>query len=142
MASTVTEMQYPKVVSHSEWLAARKELLAKEKELTRLRDRVNADRRRLPMVRIDKSYTFEGPAGRVGLPDVFEGRPQLVMHHFMWLFDIDAAGKRLGGADPGQCATGWGGRRSGGKHGRKQSCRDGKQEGGEGRWHLERQPLK
>jgi hypothetical protein len=59
----------PEVLSREEWLAARKVLLAKEKELTRLRDRVNADRCRLPMVRIDKPYTFEGPDGRVGLPD-------------------------------------------------------------------------
>lgn len=80
----------PEVVSREEWLAARKELLVKEKELTRARDRVNAERRRLPMVRIDKPYTFEGPEGTVGLLDLFEGRPQLVMHHFMWLFDIDA----------------------------------------------------
>ena len=66
----------PEVVSREEWLAARKELLAKEKELTRARDRLNADRRRLPMVRIDKPYTFEG-------------RPQLVMHHFMFGPDWD-----------------------------------------------------
>jgi predicted dithiol-disulfide oxidoreductase (DUF899 family) len=82
----------PEVVSRDEWLAARKELLAKEKELTRARDRVNADRRRLPMVRIDKPYTFEGPDGTVGLLDMFEGRPQLVMHHFMWAHDTDADG--------------------------------------------------
>lgn len=82
----------PEVVSREEWLAARRELLAKEKELTRARDRVNADRRRLPMVRVDKPYTFEGPNGTVSLLDLFEGRPQLVMHHFMWLFDLDADG--------------------------------------------------
>ncbi len=82
----------PEVVSREEWLAARKELLVKEKELTRHRNRVNADRRRLPMVRIDKPYTFEGPNGTVGLPELFEGRPQLVMHHFMWINDIDADG--------------------------------------------------
>jgi predicted dithiol-disulfide oxidoreductase (DUF899 family) len=74
----------PEVVSREEWLAARKELLVKEKELTQARDRVNADRRRLPMVRMDKPYTFEGPDGTVGLLDLFEGRPQLVMHHFMF----------------------------------------------------------
>jgi predicted dithiol-disulfide oxidoreductase (DUF899 family) len=74
----------PEVVSREEWLAARTELLAKEKELTRARDRLNADRRRLPMVRIDEPYTFEGPDGAVGLIDLFEGRPQLVMHHFMF----------------------------------------------------------
>ena len=73
-------------------MAARRKLLAEEKELTRLRDRVNADRRRLPMVRIDKPYTFVGPDGPVGLLDLFEGRRQLVMHHFMWIFDVDADG--------------------------------------------------
>jgi predicted dithiol-disulfide oxidoreductase (DUF899 family) len=82
----------PEVVSREEWLAARMELLAKEKELTRARDQVNAERRRMPMVRIDKPYTFEGPDGTVGLLDLFDGRSQLVMHHFMWLFDVDADG--------------------------------------------------
>jgi predicted dithiol-disulfide oxidoreductase (DUF899 family) len=82
----------PEVVSREEWLAARKELLAKEKEITQARDRANAERRRLPMVRIDKPYTFEGPDGTVGLLDLLDGRPQLVMHHFMWAYDIDADG--------------------------------------------------
>ncbi|WP_028923742.1 DUF899 domain-containing protein [Pseudonocardia acaciae] len=82
----------PEVVSREEWLAARLELLATEKELTRARDRANAARRRLPMVRIDKRYEFEGPNGTVGLLDLFEGRPQLVMHHFMWMNDVDADG--------------------------------------------------
>ncbi|WP_196456839.1 DUF899 domain-containing protein [Streptomyces spinoverrucosus] len=82
----------PEVVSREEWLAARKELLAEEKALTRARDRINAQRRRLPMVRVDKPYTFEGPDGTVGLLDLFEGRPQLVVHHFMWIYDIDADG--------------------------------------------------
>lgn len=68
-------------------MVARKELLVKEKEITRARDRVNADRRRLPMVRMDKPYTFEGPNGKVGLLDLFEGRQQLVMHHFMFAPD-------------------------------------------------------
>ena len=82
----------PEVVSQAEWLAARKELLAEEKELVRLRDRVNADRRRLPMVRVVKPYVFVGPDGEVSLLDLFDGRPQLVMHHFMWTYDIDADG--------------------------------------------------
>jgi predicted dithiol-disulfide oxidoreductase (DUF899 family) len=80
----MTTGNLPEVVSREEWLAARKALLAKEKELTRARDRVNADRRRLPMVRVDKPYAFEGPAGTVSLLDLFEGRPQLVLHHFMF----------------------------------------------------------
>jgi predicted dithiol-disulfide oxidoreductase (DUF899 family) len=74
----------PEVVSQDEWLAARRKLLVEEKELTRARDRVNADRRRLPMVRMDKPYTFEGPDGTASLLDLFEGRLQLVMHHFMF----------------------------------------------------------
>lgn len=79
----------PEVVSHEEWLAARKDLLREEKELTRARDRVNAHRRRLPMVRIDEPYTFEGPNGTVRLLDLFEGRPQLVVHHFMFAPEWD-----------------------------------------------------
>ncbi|MFF3444107.1 DUF899 domain-containing protein [Streptosporangium sp. NPDC002721] len=80
----------PEVVSREEWLAARKELLVKEKELTRARDRVNADRRRLPMVRVDEPYALEGPKGAVSLLDLFEGRRQLVMHHFMFSPEWDA----------------------------------------------------
>ena len=74
----------PKIVSRAEWLAARKELLVREKAATKLRDAVNAQRRRLPMVRLDQTYIFEGPAGRVSLLDLFEGRHQLYVHHFMW----------------------------------------------------------
>lgn len=81
----------PEVVSRDEWDAARRELLAKEKALTKARDRLNAERRRLPMVRVDKPYTFEGPHGPVRLLDLFEGRPQLVMHHFMFAPDWDEA---------------------------------------------------
>jgi predicted dithiol-disulfide oxidoreductase (DUF899 family) len=79
----------PRVVSRDEWLAARRELLVMEKELTRAHDRVNADRRRLPMVRMDKPYRFEGADGTVGLLEMFEGRSQLVMHHFMFGPDWD-----------------------------------------------------
>jgi predicted dithiol-disulfide oxidoreductase (DUF899 family) len=85
-------MTLPPVVSRQEWLVARKELLAKEKEVTQARDQLNAERRRLPMVRVDKPYTFEGPDGKVSLLELFEGRPQLVMHHFMWINDVDANG--------------------------------------------------
>ncbi|GAA0471216.1 hypothetical protein Ade02nite_34560 [Paractinoplanes deccanensis] len=74
----------PEIVSREQWLAARLELLAREKELTKARDRLNADRRRLPMVRIDKAYAFEGPDGTASLLDLFDGRRQLVMHHFMF----------------------------------------------------------
>jgi predicted dithiol-disulfide oxidoreductase (DUF899 family) len=79
----------PEVVSREEWFAARKELLAEEKNVTRARDRLNADRRRLPMVRVNKPYAFEGPDGTVRLLDLFDGRPQLVMHHFMFAPDWD-----------------------------------------------------
>lgn len=80
---------YPDVVSREQWLAARKRLLAREREVTHLRDAVNAERRRLPMVKVDKDYRFDGPHGEVGLIDLFEGRQQLYIHHFMWLDDID-----------------------------------------------------
>lgn len=81
----------PEVVSADEWLAARKALLAQEKDVTRARDRLNAERRRLPMVRVAKEYVFDGPDGPVSLADLFDGRPQLVVHHFMFAPDWDDA---------------------------------------------------
>ena len=72
------------IVSREEWLVARKAHLAAEKELTRQRDRLAAERRALPWVRIDKPYQFEGPDGRVSLADLFAGRSQLVVYHFMF----------------------------------------------------------
>ncbi len=77
-------MSLPKVVSRDEWLTARKELLAKEKELTRQRDALNVERRNLPMVEIEKDYVFEGPDGKANLVDLFEGRRQLIVRHFMF----------------------------------------------------------
>jgi predicted dithiol-disulfide oxidoreductase (DUF899 family) len=77
-------MDDPLVVSRQEWLVARKDLLAKEKELSRQRDALNAERRRLPMVEVDKQYVFDGRQGRVGLADLFEGRGQLLIYHFMF----------------------------------------------------------
>ena len=77
-------MSLPQVVSRDEWLAARKQLLAKEKELTRQRDALCAERRMLPMVEIEKDYVFEGPQGKVGLLDLFEDRSQLIVGHFMF----------------------------------------------------------
>jgi predicted dithiol-disulfide oxidoreductase (DUF899 family) len=71
------------IVSREEWIEARKALLAKEKEWTRLRDQLSAERRALPWVRIDKEYVFEGPNGRETLSDLFAGRSQLVIKHFM-----------------------------------------------------------
>ena len=80
---------YPDVASREDWLAARKKLLAREREVTHLRDAVNAERRRLPMVKVEKDYLFEGPDGEVRLLDIFEGRHQLYIHHFMWIDAID-----------------------------------------------------
>ena len=77
-------MTVPQVVSQEEWLAARKALLAKEKELTRARDALAAERRRLPMTEVTEDYRFTGPAGEVGLADLFEGRRQLLVYHFMY----------------------------------------------------------
>ena len=81
---------YPDVVTREEWAGARTKLLAREREATHLRDAVNAERRRLPMVKIEKDYVFDGPDGAVRLPDMFEGRSQLYIHHFMWIDAIDA----------------------------------------------------
>jgi predicted dithiol-disulfide oxidoreductase (DUF899 family) len=76
-------MQAPKIVSRMEWLEARGALLAKEKELTRARDEVARQRRELPWVRIEKRYEFEGPDGKQSLGDLFAGRSQLLVYHFM-----------------------------------------------------------
>ena len=75
------------VVSPDEWLAARNAHLAKEKEFTRLRDQLSHERRALPWVKVDKSYAFDGPNGKKTLADLFAGRSQLVVYHFM--FDPD-----------------------------------------------------
>jgi predicted dithiol-disulfide oxidoreductase (DUF899 family) len=77
-------MSLPQIVTREEWLAARQALLAKEKEATRARDALNVERRRLPMVEVDKPYVFEGPDGEASLPDLFEGRSQLIVGHFMF----------------------------------------------------------
>lgn len=80
-------MSLPNIVSRDEWVIARKELLSQEKEATRARDVLNANRRRLPMVEIEKAYMFTGPNGEASLLDLFEGRRQLIVDHFM--FDPD-----------------------------------------------------
>ena len=77
-------MHRPDVVSRAEWLVARKRLLTREKEATRQRDALAAERRALPMVRIEKPYAFDGPEGRRSLLDLFTGRPQLIVYHFMF----------------------------------------------------------
>jgi predicted dithiol-disulfide oxidoreductase (DUF899 family) len=74
----------PEVVSREDWLAARTELLAKEKHFTRARDALNAERRRLPMVRVEKDYVFTGPGGEASLLDLFDGHLQLIVGHFMF----------------------------------------------------------
>jgi predicted dithiol-disulfide oxidoreductase (DUF899 family) len=80
-------MSLPEIVTQSEWLSARKALLAREKEMTRALDALNVERRNLPMVRIDKPYRFEGEHGAVSLADMFEGRRQLIVFHFMFAPD-------------------------------------------------------
>ena len=77
-------MNLPEITTRERWLEARKALLAKEKQLTRQRDALNVERRKLPMVEIEKDYVFEGPRGKVGLLDLFEGRRQLIVGHFMF----------------------------------------------------------
>ncbi len=72
------------VVSRDEWLAARKALLAKEKAFTRQRDELSAERRALPWVEVDKTYLFDGPNGKETLADLFDGRSQLLVYHFMF----------------------------------------------------------
>ena len=86
---TTSKHLLPNVVSPEEWHTAINTLLVKEKELTRLRDALNAARRRLPMVKIDKEYAFEGAHGTVTLLDLFEGRRQLIVYHFMFAPDWD-----------------------------------------------------
>jgi predicted dithiol-disulfide oxidoreductase (DUF899 family) len=84
-------MEQSAVVSREEWLVARRALLAKEKEATRLRDALAAERRTLPMVRVEKAYTFEGPGARATLLDLFGGRRQLVVYHLMFAPTWDEA---------------------------------------------------
>ena len=77
------EIQGHEVVSPSEWIASRKELLRKEKEFTRLRDELSRQRRELPWEKVEKRYVFEGPDGKETLSDLFDGRSQLLVYHFM-----------------------------------------------------------
>jgi predicted dithiol-disulfide oxidoreductase (DUF899 family) len=77
-------MSLPEIVSPEEWDTARRALLEKEKAATRARDALNIERRQLPMVEVSKDYVFHGPEGRASLADLFEGRPQLILYHFMF----------------------------------------------------------
>ena len=83
-------MAAQKVVSHDEWVAARKKHLRKEKEFTHLRDQLSRERRELPWERVEEDYRFENESGKAALPDLFEGRSQLVIYHAM--FNPDTAG--------------------------------------------------
>jgi predicted dithiol-disulfide oxidoreductase (DUF899 family) len=80
----------PRIATHSEWIAARKDFLSKEKQLTHLRDELARLRRELPWEKVEKSYVFEGPNGRVSLADLFGGKSQLVIYHFMFGPDWEA----------------------------------------------------
>jgi predicted dithiol-disulfide oxidoreductase (DUF899 family) len=86
----MTDIMNHTVVSHEDWLAARKQLLAEEKEFTHLRDRLSERRRDLPWEAVDKEYVFQGPNGRQTLTELFDGRSQLVVYHAM--FNPDTAG--------------------------------------------------
>jgi len=80
-------MEQPRIVPRDEWIAARRDLLIKEKALTRAQDALSAERRRLPMVKVDKAYVFETPGGRRTLAELFDGKSQLMVYHFMMGLD-------------------------------------------------------
>jgi predicted dithiol-disulfide oxidoreductase (DUF899 family) len=84
MTTATMEKANAKVVSPAEWLTARKKLLAKEKEFTRLRDELSRERRKMPWEKVEKKYVFEGPEGKENLADLFDGRSQLIIYHFMF----------------------------------------------------------
>jgi predicted dithiol-disulfide oxidoreductase (DUF899 family) len=84
-------MEPAKIVSRDEWLAARKTLLIKEKEHMKAGDRLSAERRALPWVKVEKDYIFDAPQGKASLADLFDGRSQLIVHHLMYHPDWDAA---------------------------------------------------
>jgi predicted dithiol-disulfide oxidoreductase (DUF899 family) len=83
-------LEHHKVVSRNEWLKARKTLLKKEKEFTILRDQLSQERRNLPWIAVDKEYLFEGPKGKETLSELFDGRSQLIVYHFMFHPSWDA----------------------------------------------------
>ena len=86
---TKTKTPLPTIVSQAEWLETHQKLLAKEKQATRERDRLAAERRRMPMVKLEKRYEFDGPGGKATLLDLFEGRRQLIIYHFMFAAGVD-----------------------------------------------------
>jgi predicted dithiol-disulfide oxidoreductase (DUF899 family) len=86
-------MDQHRIVSHDQWIAARKDFLAKEKEFTHLRDELSRQRRDLPWERVEKNYIFDGPNGKESLGDLFAGKSQLIVYHFMFAPDWDAGCK-------------------------------------------------
>ena len=110
---TVHGMEDRKVVSPKEWLAARKKLLVQEKKFSKLRDELNLQRRKLPWIKVEKEYVFDGPHGRETLADLFGGKSQLIIYHFMfgpgwkegcphcsfWADHFDSANVHLGQRD-------------------------------------------
>ena len=80
----MSQIEHPQVVSQAEWLAARKELLAKEKKFTRERDALSAERRKMPWVRVETEYVFLTPGGKQNLAGLFNGKSQLIVYHFMF----------------------------------------------------------
>ena len=90
MATTATyDVNNHEVVAHDEWIAARRALMAKEKEFTRRRDELSKARRDLPWERVEKNYVFDSPQGKVALADAFDGQSQLVVYHFMYAPEWD-----------------------------------------------------
>ena len=92
-------MDNPRVVTPEEWLAARKDLLAREKEATRAKDAVDAARRALPMTEVTKDYTFTGRGGQVSLAGLFDGRRQLITYHFILLRRVRVSRRGSGLSD-------------------------------------------
>ena len=82
--NTVRGIENRKAVSQSEWLVARKKLLLEEKNFSKLRDELNLQRRKLPWVKVEKEYVFDGPTGKMTLADFFCGKSQLIIYHFMF----------------------------------------------------------
>lgn len=80
---SVNTVEHPKVVTREEWIAARRELLAKEKSLTRQRDALAEERRKLPWVKVEEKYVFDAPSGKMSLAELFGGKSQLAIYHFM-----------------------------------------------------------
>jgi predicted dithiol-disulfide oxidoreductase (DUF899 family) len=98
-------MKTPQIVSPQDWQAAREQLLVKEKELTRARDALAAERRRMPWMAVEKDYRFEGPNGPASLPDLFEGRRQLVVYRAFYAPDVTTY-PEAGGTYPERACVG------------------------------------